>query len=146
MALTPYEILTSPDYEWSPPENLGPEVNSTGDEIHPCLSADGLSLLFESFRAGGQGFADLWECRRPSPTKPWSAPQNLGPKFNTSATETHPSLSPNGLTLAFSSDRAGTPPRISSLEVHAHFRECPLVASYENVRCAQRCGCERCRP
>ena len=38
----------------------------------------------------------------------WSAPVNLGPVINTTANETGPALSKNGLSLYFSSNRAGS--------------------------------------
>jgi len=37
----------------------------------------------------------------------WSAPQNLGPLVNSTTTEQHPALSPDGLSLYFVSDRPG---------------------------------------
>ncbi len=106
---SPYDLWTSPDYEWTAPENLGPVVNSSGEEWSPCLSADGLTLLVESSRAGGQGFSDLWMCRRPTVTAPWSAPENLGPNVNSNASDAQPSLSADGLTLAFASDHGVAP-------------------------------------
>ncbi len=103
--LSPYDILTSPDYEWTAPENLGPVVNSSHSEGSPCLSADGLTLLFETHRPGGQDSYDLWGCRRPTLSAPWSAPENLGLNVNSKSFDTNPSLSADGLTLIFSSDR-----------------------------------------
>ena len=38
----------------------------------------------------------------------WSAPVNLGPVINTAANETGPTLSKKGLSLYFSSNRAGS--------------------------------------
>jgi hypothetical protein len=37
----------------------------------------------------------------------WSAPVNIGPAINTAANEANPTLSPDGLSLYFTSDRAG---------------------------------------
>jgi len=37
----------------------------------------------------------------------WSPPENLGGVINSAATEQHPALSPDGLSLVFSSDRPG---------------------------------------
>ena len=44
VALSPGEILTSPDWEWSEPVNVGPRINSDRDEYVPWLSPDGLTL------------------------------------------------------------------------------------------------------
>lgn len=100
-----FDILTSPDYEWTKPEKLGPTVNSNADEYSPSLSADGLTLLFASSRPNGQGEFDLWMCRRQTLFDPWSAAENLGPTINSSASDGSPSLSGDGLTLVFASNR-----------------------------------------
>ncbi len=99
--LTPTDVLTSPDWEWTAPENLGPGVNTAHTEQSPYLSADGLTLFFASNRPGGQGGLDLWVCRRGSPDVPFGGAVNLGPRVNTAGAEGAPSLSGDGLTLAF---------------------------------------------
>jgi len=45
------------------PVNLGPAVNSIFGEGGPEVSADGVTLLFNSNRPGGQGGSDLWMVR-----------------------------------------------------------------------------------
>jgi hypothetical protein len=46
---------------WSPPENLGPPVNSPFADLTPGLSHDGTTLVFSSGVArGGLGFQDIW--------------------------------------------------------------------------------------
>lgn len=44
------------DGAFTPPENLGPPVNSAGDEIHPQLRDEGFGLLFSSNRASRNVF------------------------------------------------------------------------------------------
>ena len=39
---------------------------------------------------------------------PWSAPENLGSDVNTTANDQHPAISPDGLSLYFHSNRAGS--------------------------------------
>jgi Tol biopolymer transport system component len=46
---------------WSAPVNLGAVVNSTGNDIHPALSANGRTLYFASNRSGN---FDLYACTR----------------------------------------------------------------------------------
>jgi len=46
---------------WRTPVNLGPSVNSTTVDLNPSLSADGRTLYFVSFRAGGSGNSDIWQ-------------------------------------------------------------------------------------
>lgn len=43
-----------------------------------------------------------------APFSAWSSPSNLGPIINSSATDQHPALSPDGLSLYWSSDRPGS--------------------------------------
>jgi hypothetical protein len=46
---------------WGEPVNLGPVVNSAGDERHARISADERLLLFDSYRPGGRGGTDIWQ-------------------------------------------------------------------------------------
>lgn len=94
-------------FDFGPPVNLGSVVNSPGFDGGPSISADGLSLYLTSDRPGGSGGADLWVARRAKPTDPFGAPQNLGPAVNSPANEYAPSISAEGLTLYFDSDRQG---------------------------------------
>jgi hypothetical protein len=82
-------------------------VNSAGDESQPFLSADGLSLVFDSNRPGGYGANDLWECRRKSPVENWEPAQNLGSVVNTMYDDGNPCLTTDRLTLYFTSTREG---------------------------------------
>lgn len=87
--------------------NLGAVVNSPDNEEAPDISADGLTLYFFSNRSGGSGARDLWVTTRPTTTAGWGEPVNLGPPVNTSSGEDYPSISTDGCTLYFSSDRSG---------------------------------------
>ena len=97
----------TPDDPWQTPENLGPSINTSAHECDPSISIDGLSLFFDSDRAGGRGSQDLWFATRASITDSWNAPTNLGSNVNSSAVDAFPSLSADGLTLFFMSDRTG---------------------------------------
>jgi Tol biopolymer transport system component len=56
------ETTTDP---WSPPVNLGPQVNSDQSDFHPTLSFDGTMLLFASERGGpGVGWGDVFVTTR----------------------------------------------------------------------------------
>ncbi len=95
------------DFVFGTPVNLGSLVNSSDSEYDPSVSADGLELYFQSSRAGGQGNSDLYVAQRPSVQDPWQAAVNLGPVVNSAAAESGPSLSSDGLTLYFNSNREG---------------------------------------
>jgi hypothetical protein len=86
---------------------LIPLVNSLLDDGQPNVSQDGLELYFYSTRPGGIGAADLYVSTRGVAVDPWSVPANLGAVVNSSAAETRPSLSWDGLSLYFGSTRAG---------------------------------------
>jgi len=67
------------------------------------MTADGLEVYFVSIdRPGEYGGGDIWCCRRESLDDDWGPATNLGPKVNTSACESTPSISADGLELYFS--------------------------------------------
>jgi len=91
----------------STPSNLGANVNSPrvdGTGSTGCLSADGRSLYLESSRSGGH---DIWITTRETTADPWSPPVNLGSPVNTEFVDGVPSLTADGLSLFFHSDRTG---------------------------------------
>jgi hypothetical protein len=90
---------------WGTPENLGPTINGPERESSPVLSVDRLELYFEADRSGGYGSEDIWVSRRATVDDPWGPPVNIGPVVNSSASESVPHLSPDGLRLFFSEDR-----------------------------------------
>lgn len=91
---------------WSKPVNLGPGINTAGDEKSPFISFDNQSLYFASNGLVGMGGLDLFVCRRTADTL-WSQPQNLGYPINTSGDESSLIVSPDGRTAIFSSDQYG---------------------------------------
>lgn len=102
-ALSIAELLTSPDYEWTPPENLGPGVNSRSDERTVTLSGDGLTLIFMSVSNANITNEDLYESRRTSVSDPFGSPISLK-DLNTPRYESAASLSDDGLTLIYHAD------------------------------------------
>jgi hypothetical protein len=93
---------------WATPVNMGAPPNSSGNEVSPTVSGDGLTLIFASSRGGGSGYYDLWMSRRPTTQQDWSPPVNLGPVVNSSSGEWECCLSCDGLALFFmSAERAG---------------------------------------
>jgi len=82
-------------------------VNSAYDDMQPSVRQDGRELVFASNRPGGQGGFDIWSASRDSIATDWSALVNLGPNVNSAANETRPSLSWEGTTLLFGSNRPG---------------------------------------
>ena len=94
------------DDEWSEPVNAGPLINSSFADGNPDISADGLTLLFNS-RRPGYGDQDIWLSTRATTDEAWSEPVNLGPPINGPYFDSQPSVSTDGLSLFFSSTRPG---------------------------------------
>ncbi|MFB0556117.1 MAG: M56 family metallopeptidase [Phycisphaerae bacterium] len=91
------------DAPWGTPVNLGPTVNSSSFDGSPFISADGLSLYFDSERGAS---SSIWVTKRKSTSDPWGAPVKLGPAVNADW-EANPDLSRDGSTLYFVSTRRG---------------------------------------
>lgn len=95
------------DDDWGTPENLGPPVNTGQLDALAYISGDGLVLYFNSDRPGGRGDFDLYLATRETKDADWGTPVNLGPTVNSSQWDYGPSISADGLTLFFASDRSG---------------------------------------
>jgi len=92
---------------WGLPNALPAPINGQDDDRTPTFSNDGGMMIFASDRAGGQGKLDLWVARRSSPDDSFGEPMNLGPGVNSANIDTSATLSGDGLTLFFCSDRPG---------------------------------------
>ena len=92
---------------WLVAVNLGPIVNSAFGESGSVVSADGLSLYFQSGRDSADADLDIFVCHRAAIDLPWGPPVSLGATINTTATDVAPSLSRDGQYLFFSSNRSG---------------------------------------
>ncbi len=90
---------------WSAPVPLE-GANSATNEFEAVLSPDGRFLYLTSDRAGGSGGADIWVAGRTSSNR-WQVIAPLGSNVNSVANERGLSLSADGRTLYFASDRAG---------------------------------------
>jgi hypothetical protein len=95
------------DDDWGAPTNLGPSVNTSRNDGCASISGDGLELYFNSYRAGGYGYFDIWVTTRQTKDDSWGQPTNLGPPINASSFDSSPNISPDGLELCFSSIRPG---------------------------------------
>jgi Tol biopolymer transport system component len=87
--------------------SLVTELSTSATDYQPVLRKDGLEIIFASSRPGGLGNPDLWVSTRESTRDPWSLPENLGPVVNSSQYDFHPTLSFDGTTLIFASERGG---------------------------------------
>ncbi len=88
-----YVSFLNKDGSWSPPQNLGPTVNTAGDESAPFLAADNRTLYFSSNGFPSYGRADIYVTRRLGEGwQNWTKPANLGPLINTDVNDTYFSM------------------------------------------------------
>lgn len=69
----------------------------------PTLTADELDLFFASDKNGD---LDIWTTSRPAIGRPWGPARRVD-ELSTTSADGEPEVSPDGLTLYFSSDRTG---------------------------------------
>ncbi|WKN30511.1 OmpA family protein [Porifericola rhodea] len=92
--------------EWSEPELLSPNLTTRANEGTCTISADGRTLIFTACQErSGLGSCDLYISYKIG--EDWTVPKNLGGQVNGKSWESQPSLSADGKTLYFISDRAG---------------------------------------
>ncbi|MBK7752093.1 MAG: PD40 domain-containing protein [Flavobacteriales bacterium] len=90
---------------WSPPENLGPPVNSRNWESQPSLASDGRTLYYVRGTQAQDGLKDMdIYVTRLQEDGSFSAPEKLGSAINTPFQEESVQIHPDGRTLYFSSN------------------------------------------
>lgn len=94
-----------PNGRFGEPENLGPIVNTAGDESCPFIHADNQTLYFTSNGHLGYGGDDLFMAKK-GPKGIWSKPTNLGFPINTIENEGSLIVGADGKTAYYASDRA----------------------------------------
>ncbi|HSB92730.1 MAG TPA: hypothetical protein VLC28_06410, partial [Flavitalea sp.] len=100
-----YVTHRQPNGTWSDPENLGPSVNTAGNESCPFIHADNQSLYFTSNGHLGYGGDDLFLVTKKGVDK-WSEPVNLGYPINTIENEGSLIVAADGKTAYYASDRS----------------------------------------
>ncbi len=82
----------SKEDDWGAPTNLGAPINTPDWQNSPCISADGLELIFSDW--------GLWVVRRATVSDPWGEPENGSLiNINTSNVGSTPCVSSDGLSL-----------------------------------------------
>jgi len=89
---------------WLEAENMGPVLNSAGDEWYPVFAHDGSFMIFVASGRGGYGSGDLYISRFVDGA--WQLPENMGTNVNTSGMDSAPFLTPDDRTLYFTSNRS----------------------------------------
>ena len=96
-----YKIEKLNEKTWSKPENMGPSVNTQGDEVFPSENKN--KLFFSSNGWGGLGGLDLFETSE----IPYKKPSNLGYPINSSSDDFGYISNADGKEGFFSSNRYG---------------------------------------
>jgi len=94
-----------PNGTWSKAENVGAEINTTGDDQCPFIHADNQTLYFTSNGWQGYGENDLFFVRKGFGNS-WSKPKNLGYPINTINDEGTLFIAADGVTAYYASDRS----------------------------------------
>ncbi len=110
----------NPDGSWGVPQNLGPAVNSGGEEKTPFIHSDNQTLYYSSGDAksvdgaviglghAGLGGLDIFFTRRKEDGR-WTRPVNIGYPINTVNDESGFFVSTNGRTGYFTSNKLKGP-------------------------------------
>ena len=66
---------------WAAPKNMGPEINTKGNELFPTFANNG-DLLFSSDGRPGLGGLDIFRAKKVGEENKWEDPQNVGSPIN----------------------------------------------------------------
>lgn len=77
-----WRCVKLPNGKWSKALNLGPTINTAGDEDAPFIHPDGVTLFFSSTGHKNMGGFDVFKSTKDDEGK-WSEPENLKAPINT---------------------------------------------------------------
>ena len=101
-----FYVARHTDSSWRRALNLGPPINTHGNEGALAISPDGKYIFFAACnRDDGLGSCDIYWTRKSG--KDWSEPENLGSVVNSPQWDSQPTFSSDGKTLYFASKRKG---------------------------------------
>lgn len=124
-----YVSHLQPDGTWGKPVNLGPNINTKGDESSPFIHADNQTLYFASNGWPGVGGVDLFYSRR-QPDGSWGKPHNLGYPINTIDHDGSIFVTADGKTAYFSSDRSDSRGGLDIYKFHLYASAQPVRTLY----------------
>jgi outer membrane protein OmpA-like peptidoglycan-associated protein len=92
--------------QWQAPVNLGPKINTSGNEKCPFMHSDSETLYYSSDGLFGFGGLDIFYVRKDDKGN-WKDPENIGYPINTEADDAGFFVSTDGLNGYFCSNDAG---------------------------------------
>ncbi len=94
------------DGNWTKPTLISDNINTELNEGAASISGDGKTLVFSSCgKKDSRGSCDLYIAQKKGEV--WSVPTNMGDKVNSAGWESNPSITADGKSVYFSSDRSG---------------------------------------
>lgn len=90
--------------KWEKPINAGRQINTVYSEISPSSHPDSVTLYFASNRKDSLGGYDIYVTQK-LPNQSWKNPTNLGAPYNTQYDEEYPTVTMDGKTMYFTSNR-----------------------------------------
>jgi outer membrane protein OmpA-like peptidoglycan-associated protein/tetratricopeptide (TPR) repeat protein len=99
-----YVSYLNPNGRWTEALNMGPTINTAGDEMAPFIHADNQTLYFTSDGLPGYGGSDLFVLKK-LPNGQWGIPENMGYPINTIENEGSLAVAADGYTAYYASDR-----------------------------------------
>ena len=100
-----YSSFRNAEGKWTLARNMGPTINTAGDELAPFIHPDNQTVYYTSNGLPGYGGSDLYLLRKNTAGE-WGLPINLGYPINTIENEGSLAVSADGLTAYYASDRA----------------------------------------
>jgi outer membrane protein OmpA-like peptidoglycan-associated protein/tetratricopeptide (TPR) repeat protein len=76
-----YTTYNKKNEEWTAPVNMGPEINTAGDELFPSFGLNG-ELIYASNGLPGMGGLDIFKAVKVGEEYKWENPTNLGSPIN----------------------------------------------------------------
>jgi len=99
-----WKSVKDKDGNWGAPINLGPEINTPGNEKSPFFHSDGQTLYFSSTGHLGYGGYDIFFAKLDKETG-WQKPKNIGYPINSEKDDLGFFVSTDGKTGYFASDK-----------------------------------------
>jgi outer membrane protein OmpA-like peptidoglycan-associated protein len=115
--------------KWSVPQNMGPEINTVGNEQCPYICKDDQTLYFNSDGRVGMGGVDLFIVRK-MPDGRWGKPENLGYPINTFADEICLVIGADGKNAYYVSKRPGGAGGLDLYQFELYEKARPVKTGY----------------
>lgn len=102
-----YRAQLQADGTWGQVENLGPNINTELDDDAPFVLADGKKMAYASKGQGSMGGYDIFFAELSDDGKQWKEGVNIGYPVNSTMDDIYYTVSPDGYTAYFCSNRTG---------------------------------------